>query len=193
VNKVTRAVVHLTAVAAVSVALCACTKECQIIPLPSGGVSKAFFPSWHGEARQCHMGNYDVIGPPDAAAGKVNGELWVIQHGQAIVMIDAPNEINVSYQNRAVLTIQDRKGKGGYDFASYSVRDSTGKYVGSVTDGDMRGQPGFKLMDDGKAYAYIDGSWLPIEKHGTQLGVVGQSGWQAVQPQGLFRYELAAK
>ena len=139
------------------------------------------------------MGNYRVYGPPDAAAAKADGSLWVVKDGQPMVMIDGPNEIEIISRNRPVLTIQDRSGKGSFDFVSYDVRDSNGKYVGSVTDGDMEGQPGFKLLDDGKTFAYVHDSWLPFEKHGTQLGVVGPSGWQAVQRQGVFRYQLAAK
>jgi hypothetical protein len=188
-TRITRTIV----MAALCLALDACGKECEIVALPSGDESKALFPSWHGQARQCHMGNYLVLGPPDAAAAKADGSLSIIKDGQVMVMIEGPKEIDISYQNQPVLTIQNRTDNGGYDFVSYKVRDSSGNYIGDVFDGDMDGQPDFKRFNDGKVYAYINGSWLPFERHGSQPGVVGPSGWTAVQREGPFRYAVSEK
>jgi hypothetical protein len=183
---------RLVLVAATCLVLSSCAKECEIISLPSS-VTKMFYPSWHGQGRQCRVGNYYVIGPPDAAAEKADNSLWVVKDGKPMVMISGQKEINIFSHTRSVLSIQDRAGNGSFNFVSYDVTDSNGKYIGSVTDGDMRGQPGFKLMNDGKAYVYINGSWLLLERHGEQPGVLGPSGWQAVRLAGLFRYEVASK
>jgi hypothetical protein len=45
----------------------------------------------------------------------------------------------------------------------------------------MDGQPNFKLLDDGTRYAYVDSTWLALERHGNQAGVIGPNGWLPVK------------
>jgi hypothetical protein len=113
-----------------------------------------------------------------------------MRNGHTEVILTGPKkEVDVLDGDRPVLTVQNRSGKDGYDFLSYKIRNTEGKVVGDVTDGDMDGQPDFKLLDDGTRYAFVDSAWLALERHGNQSGVLGPNGWQAVQSAGVpFKY-----
>lgn len=166
--------------------LAACTGDCQTVALPAGQLGQVVFSSWHGKARQCRVGDFVVMSPTTAGSG----ELVITKNGYTEVSITGPKkEVDVLENNRPVLTVQSRSGKEGYDFISYKIRNPEGKVIGDVTDGDMDGQPDFKLFDDGTRYAYVDSTWLALEQHGNQSGVVEPNGWQPVQSAGApFKY-----
>jgi hypothetical protein len=166
--------------------LAGCTSDCQTVALPGGPVAQVVFSSWHGKAQQCRVGDFVVMSPTTPGSG----QLVITKNGHTEVIITGPKkEVDVLDGDRPVLTVQNRSGKDGYDFISYKIRNTEGKVIGDVTDGDMDGQPDFKLLDDGIKYAYVDSTWLVLERHGNQTGVIGPNGWQAVQSaEAPFKY-----